>query len=149
MTEGNPFFASEVFGAGGNRRAAPEADIWQVAGLDEVRVPELVRQVIEGRLDRLGDDARRLLEIAAVIGHEVDIDLWTEISGADERALVDVLERGVEARLVEELPGGTRLRSPMRWCARRSTPSLSRSGGAPGTARSARRCRGGRSRSRM
>jgi tetratricopeptide (TPR) repeat protein len=69
-----------------------------------------VRQVIEGRLARLGDDARRLLEAAAVIGHEVEIDLWLEVSGADENTLVDTLERAIEARLVDELPDRALLR---------------------------------------
>jgi tetratricopeptide (TPR) repeat protein len=110
-TEGNPFFATEVL------RELEEAGtvtlengVWSLSGLEEVRVPELVRQVTTGRLERLGDDTHRLLEVAAVIGHEVDIDLWIEISDADESRLVDVLERAIEARLVEELPGGRRLR---------------------------------------
>ncbi len=111
VSEGNPFFAGEVL------RALEEAGalvqdraLWQVSGLEHVQVPTLVRQVIERRLQRLGGDALRLLEIAAIIGHEVDLDLWTAVSGADEDALVAVLEQALEARLVEELAGGTRLR---------------------------------------
>jgi tetratricopeptide (TPR) repeat protein len=111
VTEGNPFFVTEVLHALVEAGTlARENDGWGVSGLDQVRVPELVRQVIESRLDRLGDASRQLLEVAAVIGHEVDIDLWIEIGGSEESLLVDVLERAIEARLVEEMPGGTRLR---------------------------------------
>ncbi|HEX5166133.1 MAG TPA: TIR domain-containing protein [Thermomicrobiales bacterium] len=111
VTEGNPFFVTEVLHALEEAGTlSRETDGWGVSGLDQVRVPELVRQVTESRLDRLGGAARQLLEVAAVIGHEVDIDLWIEIAGRDDTQLVEVLERAIEARLVEELPGGTRLR---------------------------------------
>jgi tetratricopeptide (TPR) repeat protein len=111
VTEGNPFFVTEVLHALEEAGTlARDNDGWRVSGLDQVRVPELVRQVIESRLDRLGAVSRQLLEVAAVIGHEVNIDLWSDIGGSDESLLVDVLERAIEARLVEELPGGARLR---------------------------------------
>jgi len=111
VTEGNPFFAGEVLRALEEAGVLAQAgDAWQVSGLDRVHVPELVRQVIEGRLERLSDDVRRLLGVAAVIGHEVDLDVWVEVSGADEEFLVEILEQAIEAHLVEELPGQTRLR---------------------------------------
>jgi tetratricopeptide (TPR) repeat protein len=110
-TEGNPFFAEEVLqtleAAGALTRVE---GAWHVSDLDRAHVPELVRKVVEGRLGRLGDDARRLLEVAALIGHEFDVDLWLQVSGADEDALADVLERAIEMRLVEELPDPARLR---------------------------------------
>jgi tetratricopeptide (TPR) repeat protein len=111
LTEGNPFFATEALRAleDAGTLVLEDGD-WRVSELDQVRVPDLVRQVITGRLERLGDDARHLLQIAAVIGHEVDIDLWVEISDTDESRLVDVLERAIEARLVEELRDSSRLR---------------------------------------
>ncbi len=111
VSEGNPLFAGEVMRALEEAGAiARVGETWKVSGLERVQVPTLVRQVIEARLERLGTESRRLLEVAAVIGHEVDLDLWVEVSGADEDTLVGVLEQALEARLVEELPGGTRLR---------------------------------------
>jgi tetratricopeptide (TPR) repeat protein len=109
LTEGNPFFAGEVLSALEEAGAlARAADGWRVERLERVQVPALVRGVIERRLEHLGDDARRALEIAAVIGHEVPLDLWVAVSGLDDAALSEALERATEARLVEELPAGFR-----------------------------------------
>ena len=111
LSEGNPFFSGEILRVleevGALRR---DGERWQIANLDRVQVPALVRQVIESRLERLGDDAHHLLQVAAVIGHEVPIDLWVEVSGADDEHLSVTLERATEARLVEELHGGTGFR---------------------------------------
>jgi tetratricopeptide (TPR) repeat protein len=111
VAEGNPFFAGEAL------RALEEVgflsrdgEAWRVGNLDTVQVPALVRQVIETRLARLGEAAQELLQAAAVIGHEVPVELWMEVSGADEMRLAETLERAVEARLVEELRGGERFR---------------------------------------
>jgi len=110
-SEGNPFFAGEVLHALEETGALVLGrERWQIAGLKRVQVPTLVRHVIEGRLERLGAEARRLLDVAAVIGHEVDLDVWVEVSGVGEDALVDVLEQALEAHVVDELPGGTTLR---------------------------------------
>jgi hypothetical protein len=104
LTEGNPFFSVEVLAAlVENGTLTRDGDEWRMENLDYVRVPELVRQVIEGRLVRLGDDAKRLLGVAAVIGHEVPLDMWVAMSGVDEDVLSGVLERATEARMIMEL----------------------------------------------
>ncbi|MEX2314354.1 MAG: hypothetical protein WD628_01460, partial [Thermomicrobiales bacterium] len=87
-----------------------DTDGWRVERLERVQVPALVRQVIDARLERLGDEARRQLEAAAVLGYEAPIDLWVEVSGADEMLLSRTLEAAVDARLIEELRGGERFR---------------------------------------
>jgi tetratricopeptide (TPR) repeat protein len=111
LTLGNPFFGGEVLRALEEAGALARAgEAWELRHLEHARVPTLVRQVIDGRLARLGDDARTLLEVAAVIGHEVPTDLWVEVSSADEPALAGTLEAAVEARIVEELRGGERFR---------------------------------------
>ncbi|MDQ3547646.1 MAG: AAA family ATPase, partial [Chloroflexota bacterium] len=111
LSEGNPFFSGEILRSleevGALRR---EGEGWLIANLDRVQVPTLVRQVIEGRLERLDDDARHLLQVAAVIGHEVPVDLWVEVSGGGDEHLAETLDRATEARLVEELHGGTAFR---------------------------------------
>ena len=109
--EGNPFFLGELL-----RTLEEEGTLrrdmtgWQLGDLAGLRVPRLLRQVIEGRLDRLGDEDQRLLAVAAVIGQEVPLDLWAAVAEADEGALLDVAERASEARLVEETRDGQRVR---------------------------------------
>ncbi len=111
VTEGNPFFASEVLRTLEESRAIEHDDAgWRLRNLDDVQVPELVRQVIEGRLARLGDVVYRTLQSAAVIGHEIPVDLWIAVSGEDEGVLSETLDRATEARIVEELPGGNSFR---------------------------------------
>jgi DNA-binding CsgD family transcriptional regulator/tetratricopeptide (TPR) repeat protein len=109
--EGNPFFSGEVL------RALEEDGIlrpteqgWTLGELGQVRMPVLLRQVIEGRLLRLGEEARGLLEMAAVIGHDVPLALWAEATGSGEDVLVPMIERAVDARLVEATPDGRGMR---------------------------------------
>src|SRR5213075_1431717 len=83
---------------------------WSLGDLGRVRLPRLLRQVIEGRLDRLGEEQQRLLAVAAVIGQEVPFDLWAAVSEAEEQALLEAVERATEARLVEEAEDGARAR---------------------------------------
>jgi DNA-binding CsgD family transcriptional regulator len=110
-TEGNPFFVSEVLRAieetGALRHAGAE---WLLGDLALTGAPRLVRDVIESRLARLGSEARAALEVAAVIGRDVPVDVWMAASGQDERALAQAAERAVEAHLVTELPRGAGLR---------------------------------------
>ncbi|HET8629014.1 MAG TPA: AAA family ATPase [Thermomicrobiales bacterium] len=108
---GNPFYLGELLHAleevGLLRPATPPAAGWALGDLTGAPIPPLLRQVVEGRVARLGEEARRLLTVAAMIGQEVPLALWAAVGGADEEALLDVVERAAEARLLEEAPDGT------------------------------------------
>ncbi|HET8625891.1 MAG TPA: AAA family ATPase, partial [Thermomicrobiales bacterium] len=110
-SEGNPFFAGELLRAlaeeGGLRRAGAA---WDLGDLGAVGVPPLLRQVIDARVDRLGEETRELLVAAAVVGQEVPLALWRAVARADEDALLAVMERAAEARLLVETPGGDGVR---------------------------------------
>ena len=92
--EGNPFFLGELLRTleeGGMLR--PTDGGWALGDLRQVRIPPLLRQVIDGRLARLGEEAQRLLAIAAVIGQEVPLDLWAAVAECDEEALLALVEQ--------------------------------------------------------
>jgi DNA-binding CsgD family transcriptional regulator/tetratricopeptide (TPR) repeat protein len=72
-------------------------------------VPTLLRQVIDGRVVRLGQAMRKPLSMAAVIGQEVPLALWAEVAGLTEPEIVDIVERAVEAHLLEAERDGTRV----------------------------------------
>lgn len=109
--EGNPLFALELLRSleeGGILRQS--GDAWLLGDTDRVRLPTLLLQVIEGRLDRLGDETLSLLRVAAIIGPEVPLDLWQQVTGGSDDALADAIERGQEAHLLDESPGGAAIR---------------------------------------
>ncbi|MGI8857123.1 MAG: helix-turn-helix transcriptional regulator [Thermomicrobiales bacterium] len=107
-TEGNPLFMIELL------HMLEEDDVlrrhdsgWTLAALPQAGVPPLLRQVIEARLARLGADAQRLLAVAAVIGQETPLTLWQSVSGADEATLLDLVDRAVVARVLDEAADGS------------------------------------------
>ncbi|HYH12484.1 MAG TPA: AAA family ATPase [Thermomicrobiales bacterium] len=110
--EGNPFFVIELLRAleeredGGLDRRSEE---WTVTGLDRIVVPPLVRHVIDARVAQLGEDTRTPLGIAAVIGHEVSIDLLAAVSDLPETELYEIIDRAVEWHLFSATAEGTGL----------------------------------------
>ena len=84
--QGNPLFTRELLAtamAEGLLRNTPSG--WQVESLEGLHLPPLVQQLIDRRLQGLGQQERRILEIAAAIGSRVPFDLWSSlIDGAGE-----------------------------------------------------------------
>ena len=70
--EGNPFFVEEVVASlreSGTLRLSDGT--WTVTGaVDRALVPDTIQDVIMSRIDRLREPAKRMLQIAAVIGRE-------------------------------------------------------------------------------
>jgi ATP/maltotriose-dependent transcriptional regulator MalT len=109
--EGNAFFTLQLL------RALAESDAlrsdeggWMVSDLARIHVPLALRQVIDGRLARLSEEAQQLLAVAAVIGQEVPLALWATVTERDEDALLAVVEPAAVARIVEETEDGTGVR---------------------------------------
>jgi hypothetical protein len=105
--EGNALYVRELLltieEAGLLTRAG---DDWSLGDLNRAGLPTLIRQVIDERLARLGAEAHAALAIAAVIGHEAPLDAWSEVSERPEDALLDVIDRAVEARVLSAAPDG-------------------------------------------
>ncbi|MFW6075198.1 MAG: helix-turn-helix transcriptional regulator [Chloroflexota bacterium] len=101
--EGNPFFIEELLNDLEYRGVLEEKDEqWSVGDLDTAPVPPLVQQVIDGRLDRLRQRTRELLEIAAIIGDSVPVDLWQKVADADDDELASALGDALSFRVLEE-----------------------------------------------
>jgi hypothetical protein len=100
--EGHPFFTVEVLRTlelnGFIQRLT---DGWHVADLSHVPVPTLIRQVIEGRVSHLEKEARRYLEVAAVIGQQVQLDLWQELTAVSDEELLALLDQSSDLHLLE------------------------------------------------
>ncbi|MGD0313857.1 MAG: AAA family ATPase [Acidimicrobiales bacterium] len=105
-TDGNPFFVGEVL-----RHLADTGAIHQDASgkwvaadsLEQIALPDSVREVIGGRVARLGKQAARILSMAAVIGRDFDLDLLALSSATTEDELLDILDEAAAVALVREM----------------------------------------------
>jgi DNA-binding SARP family transcriptional activator len=100
-TGGNPFFVGEVLRSLAGRAGE---EIERALRSDQFELPENVRQLIDQRVARLGDEVRRVLSIAAVVGPRFDLGVLERVSGRPLDELLESLERATGARLVEESP---------------------------------------------
>jgi predicted ATPase len=80
---GNPFFLEELARAVGDPTPAP----WRL-----VEVPETVQAVLAACIDRLPASAKRLLQVAAVIGKEVPVPLLRDVAEVPEEGLEQDLQ---------------------------------------------------------
>ena len=76
-TGGNPFFVTEVVGAGG------------------VDVPRSVRDAVLARAGRLSRDAQRVLGAASILGPRVGTSLVLELAASDAAAIEECVARGM------------------------------------------------------
>jgi DNA-binding SARP family transcriptional activator len=86
-TEGNPLFVIEVLRAGVGTQAA---------------LTPTMRAVLGARLGQLPDGARRLAEVAAVIGRPFSVGLLVSAAGIGEPELVDNLDELWRRRIIRD-----------------------------------------------
>ncbi|MGH9009802.1 MAG: ATP-binding protein, partial [Acidimicrobiia bacterium] len=106
-TEGNAFFVAEMLRHLVESRAVEErGQRWALtAKIEDLGIPEGVRDVVGRRLSRLSEDANRVLACAAVVGLEFDPALVQAAGGFSEEAVLGALEEAVAARLLVDVPG--------------------------------------------
>jgi DNA-binding CsgD family transcriptional regulator/tetratricopeptide (TPR) repeat protein len=103
LTEGNPFFVEELL-----KSLISAGDIfyvdehWERKPLSELHVPRSVQDAVQQRTDRLSEDARRVLILAAVAGRRFDFALLQQLTHHDEQELLSVLKELIAAQLVVE-----------------------------------------------
>jgi class 3 adenylate cyclase/tetratricopeptide (TPR) repeat protein len=108
-TDGNPFFVSEVL-----VHLAETGAIFQdasgrwttIQSIEQVALPDSAREVIGARVGRLGQDAERVLSIAAVIGRDFDLDVLARATNSSHDDLLDILEAAAAVALVREIADG-------------------------------------------
>jgi len=98
-TEGNPLFVGEIV-----RLLAAERRLDEPATAP-LAIPQSVREVIGRRLRHLSDECNQLLTLASVIGREFDLDALASISELHRGVILELLDEGMEARVVSEVPG--------------------------------------------
>ena len=108
-TDGNPFFAWELVLHLNESGAVALSDSgrWLVSGqIEEMSLPDSVREVIGRRVARLGDEVKPVLTMAAVIGREFDLDLLALALGIDPEAALGTIEKAEASGLVMSVGRG-------------------------------------------
>ncbi len=101
-TEGNPFFIKEVLktliedGALSIRDGRLQLNI----SPKEIVIPISIKELINLRLQRLGDELIDVLEYAAVIGNEFQLDLLKNIIDLPDSKLINDLAKLTEAKFI-------------------------------------------------
>mgnify|MGYP001078517707 CR=1 FL=1 len=105
-TEGNPFVIAELV------RHARATGLFAANGRlspvlpDEPVVPVSVYSLIQSRLARLSEEARRVLDTAVAVGRVFSFDVVARAAALSEAAALDALDELRAARLIEPLPDG-------------------------------------------
>lgn len=113
-TGGNPFFVGELVRNLDSSAGFRRDESGTLAGGDgpsSIALPETIRELISDRVDRLGADATRIFGVASVIGREFDVDTLERVAETETSDVLDLLEAGAKAALVEEtseVPGSFR-----------------------------------------
>ncbi len=103
-TGGNPFFVEEILRSlveEGTIYRTPEGR-WERKGVEEIRIPKTVREVVKQRASRLDEPTLSTLRVAAVLGTEFASELLREVAGIEDEPLIEQLERLVRAGLLTE-----------------------------------------------
>ena len=100
-TEGNPFFVEEVLKAliesGSVRR---ESGRWRRCDMDQLLIPQSVKEAIGHRLDRVSQNCNDILRVAAVLGKVFTFDEITAAAEQSEDQILDALDEASGAQLV-------------------------------------------------
>jgi DNA-binding SARP family transcriptional activator len=98
-TAGNPFFVREL------ARLLVGRGAGAMASLHGPEVPSTVRDVVRSRTAGLGDEARRLLQLAALVGRETGVALLAHATDTDIATCLDRLEPLAALGVIESTPG--------------------------------------------
>ena len=101
-TGGNPLFVEELV-----QLLVSENRLEDGAGDADVRVaiPHGVHEVIGRRLEKVSEECRRALGVAAVIGRDFDLEALAEVTGRPAPDVLDVLDEAISERIVTEVSG--------------------------------------------
>ncbi len=109
-TRGNPFFIDETIRAlveAGELRETNGA--WSGWDVDELRVPPTIRETVLARLAELSPTARRLADIAAVLGNRATHDELEAVSGLGHDPLISAVDELRAADVLGEHEDGSEI----------------------------------------
>lgn len=111
---GNPYFIEEII-----RHLVESGAIYERDGrwlsdarhIDQLGIPQGIREVIDRRLSRLSEDCRGLLSTASAIGNEFSLETLERVSGVPAAAIFERVGEAMDAAIVSPVPNeGNRYR---------------------------------------
>ena len=112
--EGNPLYLAELLKADPavtpGRRAGSRSRAGSSSGSGTEDVPERVRSAILAHLRPLSEPARRLLQVASVLGREFTATELAAMTGQQASTLLPAVEEAIGAELVAETGSGLAFR---------------------------------------
>jgi DNA-binding SARP family transcriptional activator/predicted ATPase len=104
--EGNPFFITELVRFAYNNKLLQKNGVLDLDALAAPYIlPPTIQNLILSRLTRLSEDARRVLDVAAVVGREFDFELVTHVAALPEATTLDALDALRTAGLIQPTGG--------------------------------------------
>jgi class 3 adenylate cyclase/tetratricopeptide (TPR) repeat protein len=104
--QGNPFFIEELVNAIVERGdfEGEKGAFRLKGGIDAIPLPTTVQAVIAARIDRLEEDAKRVLEVASVIGREISISVLEQVCGLEPAELSQAVQQLRRSELLYDVP---------------------------------------------
>jgi class 3 adenylate cyclase len=104
--QGNPFFLEELVNALVERGDFEgEKGAYRLkGGVDTIPLPPTVQAVIAARIDRLEESAKKVLEIASVVGREISTSILDVVAGLAPTELSEAVQHLRQAELLYDVP---------------------------------------------
>jgi adenylate cyclase len=104
--QGNPFFLEELVNALVERGDFEgEKGAYRLkGGIDSIPLPSTVQAVVAARIDRLEENAKKILEIASVVGREISISILDAVAGLAPAELSEAAQHLRQAELLYDVP---------------------------------------------
>jgi class 3 adenylate cyclase/tetratricopeptide (TPR) repeat protein len=104
--QGNPFFLEELVNALVERGDFEgEKGAYRLkGGIDSIPLPPTVQAVVAARIDRLQENAKKVLEIASVVGREISISILDFVTGLIPSELSEAVQHLRQVELLYDVP---------------------------------------------
>ena len=104
--QGNPFFLEELVNALVERGDFEgEKGAYRLkGGIDSIPLPSTVQAVVAARIDRLEENAKKVLEIASVVGREISTSILDAVAGLAAAELSEAAQHLRQAELLYDVP---------------------------------------------
>jgi class 3 adenylate cyclase/tetratricopeptide (TPR) repeat protein len=104
--QGNPFFLEELVNALVERGdfEGQKGAYRLKGGIDTIPLPSTVQAVIAARIDRLDENAKKILEIASVVGREIAVSILDVVADLPAAELSEAAQQLRQAELLYDVP---------------------------------------------